>query len=150
MVFIFSDSFEIVPVEINQKNMSPVMQVDRNVGIESWCVKYIYKYAYSKLMKIYRLKSKRKRITQGNYKSINSFITGALLFNPDIITFWNSRREMVEKDFLRYDDEFQFTRVVLSHKPKCNEAFSYRRWLIKRISPGIFFLLMSIPYVNLL
>lgn len=53
----------------------------------------------------------------------------ALLLNPDVATFWNTRRVLMEKNQLNSSQEFQFSAIVLSVKPKSNEAFAYRRWL---------------------
>jgi protein prenyltransferase alpha subunit repeat containing protein 1 len=54
------------------------------------------------------------------------------LVNPiilDVSTFWNIRRQLVEKVQLEITQEFQFSGLVLSKKPKSSEAFFYRRWL---------------------
>lgn len=53
----------------------------------------------------------------------------ALLINPDVATFWNVRRTLTEKNQLNSSQEFQFSAIVLSVKPKSNETFAYRRWL---------------------
>lgn len=80
---------------------------------------------------------------------------GALLLNPDVVTFWNMRRELVKAgrldplQELRYLIDnivpfklffflfkilyflFRFATIVLYHKAKSFEAFSYRRWLLR-------------------
>lgn len=43
------------------------------------------------------------------------------------------RRELVRSHRLDAYEELFLIRVVLYHKPKCFEAFSYRRWLLSRI-----------------
>ncbi|KAJ8985428.1 hypothetical protein NQ317_017060 [Molorchus minor] len=43
------------------------------------------------------------------------------------------KRELVEFGVLNVEKELFFSKIVLSSKSKSNEAFSYRRWLIKRM-----------------
>lgn len=47
----------------------------------------------------------------------------------DVTTFWNARRRLLQKDRLDIGREFEFSAIVLSKKPKSNDAFFYRRWL---------------------
>lgn len=47
----------------------------------------------------------------------------------DVQTFWNARRRLLQKDRLDIGREFKFSSIVLSKKPKSNDAFFYRRWL---------------------
>ncbi|KAI8434121.1 hypothetical protein MSG28_012255 [Choristoneura fumiferana] len=53
-------SFDIVPVDSNFKNKSPVLHVENCLGLESWCVKHVYMYCYSELMDKCFVKPKRK------------------------------------------------------------------------------------------
>lgn len=64
---------------------------------------------------------------------MNHLLIGALLINPDVYTFWNVKRELVEKEVLNVDREFLFSKLVLSYKSKSNEAFAYRRWLVTKL-----------------
>lgn len=57
------------------------------------------------------------------------YLNCAILINPDVSTFWNARRRLVQKDRLDIRREFKFSSIVLSKKPKSNDAFCYRRWL---------------------
>lgn len=57
------------------------------------------------------------------------YLNVALLINPDVSTFWNARRRLLQKDRLDIGREFKFSAIVLSKKPKSNDAFFYRRWL---------------------
>lgn len=112
----------------NLKNKSPVLYEENNLGLESWCVKYVYKYAYEEL-----LESRRKKLSPQELENLNHLLIGALLINPDVYTFWNIKRELIEKDVLNYDKEFLFSKLVLSYKSKSNEAFAYRRWLVTKL-----------------
>ncbi|XP_063696422.1 protein prenyltransferase alpha subunit repeat-containing protein 1 isoform X2 [Culicoides brevitarsis] len=120
-------SFELIPVETNQNNKSPVLHVDHNLGLESWCIKYIYEYAHKEV-----LKYKSNIFHSKQYWDVKEFIkylNTAVLINPDVGTYWNLRRWLVEKNQLNQTREFNFSALVLSKKPKSSEAFSYRRWL---------------------
>lgn len=61
--------------------------------------------------------------------NVLKYLNCAILINPDVATFWNYRRRLFEENRLDIRREFQFTTIVLSKKPKSNEAFAYRRWL---------------------
>lgn len=138
--------FEIIPMPSNT-NKSPVIHIDHNLGLQSWCVKYIYEYAHRLLL---RHKAECFKLSGGSGPSstcitgntsgtmllsgpgnnaIIKYLNCAILINPDVATFWNLRRQLFAKNRLDITKEFQFSTVVLSKKPKSNEAFAYRRWL---------------------
>uniref|UniRef100_A0A336LL56 CSON013647 protein n=1 Tax=Culicoides sonorensis TaxID=179676 RepID=A0A336LL56_CULSO len=120
-------SFEIIPAETNQNNKSPVIHLEHNLGLESWCIKYVYEYSHKAVLKI-----KSNIVHSKQYYNCEDFIkylNVAILINPDVATFWNLRRLLVEKNQLNQIREFNFSALVLSKKPKSNEAFAYRRWL---------------------
>ncbi|XP_026749938.2 protein prenyltransferase alpha subunit repeat-containing protein 1 [Galleria mellonella] len=128
-------AFDIVPVETNFQNKSPVLHLENCLGLESWCVKHVYMYCYSEIMDKYFAKPKRKapKVSAVNADRLLSLINVTLLLNPELNSLWNKRRELVLKSFLEKSSELQFTRLVLSRKPKCNDAFSYRRWFLELI-----------------
>ncbi|KAG5672636.1 hypothetical protein PVAND_002749 [Polypedilum vanderplanki] len=114
-------SFEIISVPFKQ-NKSPVRVVDNHLGIESWCLKYVYQYAH-------RFIINQRRINRYPSLTIVKYLNCAILINPDVATFWNIRRHLVERVQLNLTQEFHFSALVLSKKPKSSEAFFYRRWL---------------------
>ncbi|XP_066994035.2 protein prenyltransferase alpha subunit repeat-containing protein 1 isoform X2 [Anabrus simplex] len=65
--------------------------------------------------------------------AISRMLLGALLLNPDVQTFWNMRRELVEAGYLDASSELHFTVVVLSKKPKSAEVFTHRKWLLRTL-----------------
>ncbi|EEZ97598.1 protein prenyltransferase alpha subunit repeat-containing protein 1-B [Tribolium castaneum] len=123
--------FIIIPCESNTKNKSPVLYEEHNIGLESWCVKHIYRYAYLELFETRKLLAKRK-LSFSKQNNLNRLLIGVLLINPDVSTFWNMKRELVENDVIGAANELLFARLVLSYKSKSNEAFAYRRWLLGR------------------
>lgn len=121
--------FTIVPTgDENLKNKSPVLYEENNLGLESWCIKYVYRYVYPKLSE-----TRNKKLSPQELDNLSHLLIGALLINPDVYTFWNIKRELVEKEVLNVEKEFLFSKLVLSYKSKSNEAFAYRRWLIAKI-----------------
>lgn len=58
---------------------------------------------------------------------------GALLIQPEVATFWNMKRELIEAGILNPKTELIFNSLVLSIKSKSNEAFAYRKWCITKI-----------------
>lgn len=120
-------SFEIVPAEDNQ-NKSPVFHQSECLGLASWCVQPLYCYVYRRLLELRENKHRREEPT-----TVARWLLGALLLNPDVTTFWNMRRELVKSRKLDATDELSISRLVLCHKPKCFDAFAYRRWLLSFI-----------------
>lgn len=121
----------IVPVAISQ-NKSPVIHVSHNICLESWCVKYVYSYAYERLLEL-RKTVARMKLLGDQSKNIKRLLLGVQLINPDVSTFWNMRRELLIEHFLNVNNEFKVTKLILSYKSKSNEAFAYRKWLLKRV-----------------
>ncbi|GMY20517.1 protein prenyltransferase alpha subunit repeat-containing protein 1-like isoform X2 [Fagus crenata] len=58
-----------------------------------------------------------------------------LLLSSDFGTAWNSRKLVVTKkqDISVFLGELQLSALVLSCSPKCDQAWSHRRWVIKSI-----------------
>ncbi|XP_033172114.1 protein prenyltransferase alpha subunit repeat-containing protein 1 [Drosophila mauritiana] len=124
-------SFEIIPKEANC-NKSPVVHVEHNLGLESWCAQHVYDHAHRTLISHRRQTTAQQLRTlqqQQQSDSLAKYLNVALLINPDVTTFWHIRRQLVQKNRLSINKELQFSALVLSIKPKSNEAFAYRRWL---------------------
>ncbi|XP_050086922.1 protein prenyltransferase alpha subunit repeat-containing protein 1 [Anopheles aquasalis] len=163
--------FEIIPMPLNQ-NKSPVIHVEHNLGLQSWCVPFIYTYAHRLILR-YRNEwllsntlptgcgsgcwsaTDKGKLSMGGGSAGNGagsslhgnsssgsgsgstsgalaiikYLNCAILINPDVATFWNLRRQLFAKNRLDISKEFHFSTLVLSKKPKSNEAFAYRRWL---------------------
>ncbi|XP_017871252.1 PREDICTED: protein prenyltransferase alpha subunit repeat-containing protein 1 [Drosophila arizonae] len=124
-------SFEIIPKETNC-NKSPVVHVDHNLGLESWCAQHVYDHAH-RILIAHRKQTMQQQLRalqqQQQSDSLAKYLNVALLINPDVTTFWHIRRQLVQKNRLSINKELQFSALVLSIKPKSNEAFAYRRWL---------------------
>ncbi|KAJ8714489.1 hypothetical protein PYW07_002714 [Mythimna separata] len=126
--------FDIIGVE-STTNRSPVLYIQTSLGLESWCVKHVYNYCYAELIRDFLTNPKRRfsRLSNLNYKRIISLLNPTLLINPDVTSLWNKRREMTSQQFHDWFSEMHFTKLVLTRKPKCNEAYSYRRWILSNI-----------------
>lgn len=116
----------------NDKNKSPVLYEEHSLALEGWCIKHIYSYAYKELFKNRPLLKKNKLPTP-KMTNLNKLLLGALLIQPDVSTFWNMKRELVEFGILDPWRELKFSRLVLSYKHKSNETFTYRKWCINRL-----------------
>jgi protein prenyltransferase alpha subunit repeat containing protein 1 len=125
MFFNFRISFEIIPVEDNQ-NKSPVLHDNKSLGLASWCIRPLFCYVYNRLFDL-RLNNYRRE----QPKVITRWLLGAILLNPDVLTFWNMRREFIQSGKLDPMEELRFVNIVLYYKAKCFEAFSYRCWILK-------------------
>lgn len=114
--------FEIIADTRNDKNKSPVHVAEDCLGLESWCVKHLYQYGH--------------RLLQAKPpEEINKLLTGILLLNPDIATYWSLRRKWVPLD-LEY--ELRFTLLALSVKPTSLEVFNHRKWAILQSEGSLF------------
>lgn len=131
-------TFDIIAVDTNFQNKTPVLHLENCLGLESWCVKHVYLYCYTELMDIYFCKPKRKslKVSSVNSERLVKLLNVSLLLSPELTTLWNKRRELVDKKILHKKNEIRFTTLVLSRKPKCNDAFGYRRWLLECILKG--------------
>lgn len=142
-------------MECNFRNKSPVLHLENCLGLESWCVKHVYIYCYNELMDKFFTKPKRKSLKPFtvNSERLAKLLNVTLLINPDLTTLWNKRRDLIQGFLMENTSELQFTKIVLSRKPKCNEVFSYRRWLLQEIFTGnsglnwLLFLLKNIIYL---
>lgn len=122
--------FEIIP-GLDNENKSPVLHAENSLGLASWSVKPLYRYAYNRLLELRQNRNKRE-----DPSTVSRWLLGALLLNPDVTTFWNMRRELVRNGRLEWKEELHFVAVVLYYKAKCFEAFAYRRWLLQFILMG--------------
>lgn len=136
---IYSDpnlkDFCIVPINEN-KNKSPVLYEEHNLGLELWCVKYVYSYLYKELFKV-RQRLTKNRLIHQKIEEVDKYLISALLIHPDVTTFWNMRRELVEYGIINLDIELLLTKLVLSNKSKSNEAFAYRKWVVTKLLKAI-------------
>ncbi|KAL5566865.1 hypothetical protein UlMin_030029 [Ulmus minor] len=75
-----------------------------------------------------------------SYTSIESEVMkhskALLLLSYDFGTAWHSRKFIVSKKhpLSIFMDELHFSALVLSYAPKCEHAWSHRRWVIKSIA----------------
>lgn len=130
--FHWREEFSIVPTVENEKNKSPILYHEHNLGLEEWCIKYVYNYAHMYLLKVKPLIQKR-RLNSHVKEEVNKILLGALLIKPDVVTFWNIRRELVIWDIIDVNKELLISKLILSSKPKSNETFAYRKWVISRL-----------------
>lgn len=56
-----------------------------------------------------------------------------LLIRPEVCTFWNLRRKLLKKGLITCEAEQLLTKLILSRKPKCMEAFYQRQWLYNKV-----------------
>lgn len=62
ILLFYRKEFDLV-IQPESQNKSPVIYVDHCLGLESWCVRHVYKYVYQKLITV------RKRLKrQGKCK----------------------------------------------------------------------------------
>lgn len=125
-------TFDIIHLPSNQnKNKSPVIHEQNNLGLESWCVQHVYEHAHKTIL---AQRQPFRRQENGKFvyvteQQLLKYLNSAILINPDVATYWNLRRKLFVKNRLNITKEFQFSSIVLTKKPKSNEAFFYRRWL---------------------
>lgn len=63
---IFRKEFDLI-IQPESQNKSPVIYIDHCLGLESWCVRHVYKYVYQQLITI------RKRLKKQGFTFINSY-----------------------------------------------------------------------------
>ncbi|GJQ83209.1 hypothetical protein Trydic_g18233 [Trypoxylus dichotomus] len=127
--------FDIIPVLENNTNRSPVLYEEHSLGLEMWCVKHVYAHIHSYLLNI--RKKLKLHLSHSDIRRINKLLLGGVLLQPDVSTFWNMRRDLIEMNLITMDKELLITKLVLSYKFKSNEAFSHRKWVVKRILKNV-------------
>lgn len=120
------DEFDII-FSLGEVNRSPVIHIEHKLGLESWCVKHVYSYAYSKVLET------KKNKQQEDSTLLLRWTQFCLLVAPEVATFWNVRKKLLRQGNLRVDTDLQLTRLVLSRKPKCMEVFQHRKWMFHNI-----------------
>ncbi|CAF4151390.1 unnamed protein product [Rotaria sordida] len=55
-----------------------------------------------------------------------------LCYVTECLTSWNIRRRLVLSNVINIQDELQFLEVLLHLKPKSEQLFRYRRWILKQ------------------
>ncbi|XP_018009542.1 protein prenyltransferase alpha subunit repeat-containing protein 1-like [Hyalella azteca] len=119
--------FDIVYAS-GEDNVSPVACVEGNISIASWCVKHVYAHAYHS-----SLRCKQKLWSYDECESLTRWTQFCLLIRPEVTTFWNLRRALIKKGLVSGDQELLLTKLILSRKPKCIEAFYERQWLYTKV-----------------
>lgn len=152
-----SCTFDIIalPSHHNTINKSPLVHEQHHLGLESWCVQHVYEYAHNTILAGRRPAGQRSQRLQSPTKpaalstdQLLKYLNSATLINPDVATYWNMRRKLFSRNRLSIQREFQFSAIVLSRKPKSNEAFFYRRWLFSFQSECDFNNVMTVFELN--
>ncbi|XP_076339423.1 protein prenyltransferase alpha subunit repeat-containing protein tempura isoform X2 [Tachypleus tridentatus] len=102
--------------------------MEHKVALESWCVKHLYMYCYSRLM------SWRKGEQKADTELLLQWTQAMLLCNPDLQIAWNVRKEVIAKN-KKIENDMKLSSLILSHKPKCLEVYGHRRWLLLKLKP---------------
>ncbi|KAJ8666318.1 hypothetical protein QAD02_007980 [Eretmocerus hayati] len=121
-------SFEIIPAE-ESLYQYPIVDEKNALGILSWYIKPLYRYCHSQLFCMRRARHTEDQLIPGRW------LLGAILLNPDLITGWNIRREWMRCSNLNLKAELNLTHSIILSRERCNEAFSYQRWLLTLREP---------------
>lgn len=85
-----------------------------------------HKTASSKEVKPHHTASPHDHLPANELEKLTRIL---LLLQPDLVTLWNARRNLILKDHLRVVSELKFSELVLQLKPKSASTFNYREWL---------------------
>ncbi|KAF8017871.1 hypothetical protein BT93_H2930 [Corymbia citriodora subsp. variegata] len=123
---------------------------DRKLGISTEVLLPLYKEArraFFDAVRDYRMPcdSGGDGGDEGIASEVMKHSRALLLVSSDFGTAWNSRKLVASKkeSFSTYIDELRLSELILSYSPKSDQAWSHRRWVIKRIAgqtsslPGI-------------
>ncbi|KAI8434123.1 hypothetical protein MSG28_012255 [Choristoneura fumiferana] len=128
-------SFDIVPVDSNFKNKSPVLHVENCLGLESWCVKHVYMYCYSELMDKCFVKPKRKTPKSSvNSERLAQLLNVTLLLNPELNTFWNKHENLQTRDIeTLISEELHICQLSSDKSPNNYHSWNHRMWLVNTV-----------------
>ncbi|XP_068202805.1 protein prenyltransferase alpha subunit repeat-containing protein 1 [Palaemon carinicauda] len=120
------DEFDVV-FSLGEVNRSPIINIEHKVGLESWCVKHVYAYAYTKILDAKQTKRREDPVLLLRWTQF------CLLIAPEVATFWNVRKMLLREGRLTAESDLHLTRLILSRKPKCMEVFQHRKWMFSNI-----------------
>lgn len=101
-----------------------MVHVDNHLGLESWCCPIVYRHAHQIILQATKKQPHHHTIGMGHSEPNGSgsgdhvqpfnhtlvkYLNCAILINPDVSTFWNARRRLLQKD--RLDIRREFKRV---------------------------------------
>ncbi|KAF6207780.1 hypothetical protein GE061_016228 [Apolygus lucorum] len=121
---------EIIPRTTNA-NKSPVHHEEHSLGLESWCIQPVYCHSYQCVMNLRQNKQKSRDLNR-----LNTLLLGVLMINPDITSFWNMRKDLINCGKLDPCFELHFAALVLSRKPKSLDVYTHRKWVLSKILKG--------------
>ncbi|KAK7079734.1 Protein prenyltransferase alpha subunit repeat-containing protein 1, partial [Halocaridina rubra] len=120
------DEFDVV-FSLGEINRSPIINIEHKLGLESWCVKHVYAYAYAKILNAKQAKRREDPVLLLRWTQF------CLLIAPEVATFWNIRKTLVREGRVNADTDLLLTKLILSRKPKCMEVFQHRKWLFTSV-----------------
>ncbi|KAI1900056.1 hypothetical protein AGOR_G00046090 [Albula goreensis] len=121
------DEIGLIPCPEARYNRSPIVLVENNLGVESWCVKFLLPYVHNKLL-LYR---QRKQWL--DREALVDITCTLLLLNPDFTTAWNVRKELVQCGVLNPERDLYLGKLALTKFPKSPETWIHRRWVLQQI-----------------
>ncbi|CAG5121648.1 unnamed protein product [Candidula unifasciata] len=124
------DEYDMLPVLEPKHNKSPFILQDHKLGVEAWAVKILVKYA-SQRLKGWRSRQAGEQFTDP--LEVSHLSRAMLLFNPEVYTAWNIRKELVESGYLSVTEDLSFGALILSRHPNSSETFVHRRWLFRQL-----------------
>ncbi|CAF2400848.1 unnamed protein product [Rotaria sp. Silwood2] len=66
------------------------------------------------------------------YNQLNISTRVLLSYVTECLTSWNIRRRLVLSGIINIQEELQFLDILLNLKPKSEQLFRYRRWILKQ------------------
>ncbi|KAJ8414961.1 hypothetical protein AAFF_G00024840 [Aldrovandia affinis] len=121
------DEIGLIPCPEARYNRSPIVLVENNLGVESWCVKFLLPYVHNKLL-LYR---QRKQWL--DREALVDITCTLLLLNPDFTTAWNVRKELVQSGVLNPERDLYLGKLALTKFPKSPETWIHRRWVLQQV-----------------
>ncbi|CAF1472125.1 unnamed protein product [Adineta steineri] len=67
-----------------------------------------------------------------NNSQLNISTRVLLCYTTECLTSWNIRRRLILSNTIHIQDELEFVEILLRLKPKSEQLFRYRRWLLKQ------------------
>lgn len=107
-------------------NKSPVIVEENKLALESWCLRLLFLYSSSHL-----LGQKKLWLEESQFNLLSNHSRLLVLLNPDHTTAWNIRRILVSEEYLDPWNELKLNALAMTRKPKSDDVFTYRQWLIE-------------------
>jgi protein prenyltransferase alpha subunit repeat containing protein 1 len=81
----------------------------------------------------YKQKNENEQIDVNSVNIFKKILRSLLIVNGDNYTAWNQRKQLILQDHITFDEEVEFSSLMLTKHKKSTETWAHRRWVLERL-----------------